>query len=199
MPYTTITSLPSAPSRSTDPDNFTSESSAWLTAIGTWKTQSNNLGDYIEALPLDVWNYGALTNPYTRRQITVTFDPPLSTDTPQDFTEKTDACNTGMVTLTSQANLVGAYADQLSAYSYPPVGADSPNIPVVSAISTEPSRLNNIDTFNLNFMAFYGSLNAYAGTLGAAIDRMHSVVYDSVDYSLITETVDSSEDFGSLT
>lgn len=199
MPYTAITSLPAAPSRSTDPDNFVSESSAWLTAIGTWRTQANNLGDYIEALPLDVWNYGALVDPYTRRQITVSFDAPVNTDSPQSFTEKTDACNSGMVTLTSQANLVGAYADQLSTYSYPPGGADSPNIPAVSAISTAPSRLNNIDTFNSNFLAFYGSLNTYAGTLGAAIDRMYSVVYDPVDYSLITEAVDSSEDFGSLT
>ena len=198
MPYTAITSLPSAPSRSTDPDNFVSESSAWLTALPTWRTQSNNLGDYIEALPLDVWNFGALVNPYTRRQITTTFTAPMITDTPQAFTENTDACNAGMVTLTTQANLVGTYADQLSGYSYPPVGADSPAIPAVSSVSTAMSRMDTIDNFNINFLAFYGSLNTYASTLGAAIDRMHSVVYDPLDFSLITEAVDSTEDFGSV-
>lgn len=54
MPAPTITPLPAAPSRSTDPATFATEADAFVGALPTFGTQANAQAAYLDALAIDV-------------------------------------------------------------------------------------------------------------------------------------------------
>lgn len=54
MAYPPITSLPTPPSRSDDPDNFSTKADAFLAALPTFGTQANTLGSYLDGVAATV-------------------------------------------------------------------------------------------------------------------------------------------------
>jgi hypothetical protein len=60
MPAPTITPLPAAPSRSTDPATFAIEADAFVGALPTFGTQANAQASYLDALAIDVAAAAAL-------------------------------------------------------------------------------------------------------------------------------------------
>ena len=60
MTAPTVTHLPTPPNRLSKPSNFVSESTVFLEALGTFRTELNWLSSYINSTIQDKYNFGRL-------------------------------------------------------------------------------------------------------------------------------------------
>lgn len=63
MTYPTVTTLPTAPSRISNPENFVTESALFLAALPNFREQTNTLSSYINSVIPNKYNFGSISSP----------------------------------------------------------------------------------------------------------------------------------------
>lgn len=61
MTYPTVTALPTAPSRISNPENFVTESALFLAALPNFREQTNTLSSYINSVIPNKYNFGRIS------------------------------------------------------------------------------------------------------------------------------------------
>ena len=63
MTHPTVTALPTAPSRISNPENFVTESALFLAALPKFREQTNTLSSYINSVIPNKYNFGSISTP----------------------------------------------------------------------------------------------------------------------------------------
>lgn len=201
MAIPVITTLPVAPSRIGDPANFFSESLDFLDAQLTLEDECNNIATYLNAAKFGVNDWGLITSAPSGGSPVVIDDfpneaptnPPL---TGYDLIIAIDAMFGSYAAFVTDANAVGAYID---GYVDPaaPVVVD-PARPTISSVAQTPLRMDTPTAFNSAAVSFYSSVRSFAFLLNDLAEYVTASLSGTEDWSLITITYTSTDDWGSI-
>lgn len=193
MPYPPVTALPPAASRTGDPANFPGESQLFLAAFPTWRTQSNALEAYVDAAPLNIWNWGTLAdiNPMLATLPVISARPTiagLAWASAQDLLWST------LQSASAAQNALGAFIDAISALTG---SAVDPDRPFASTIATAPTRGQATALFNSTSQAFYDSAANYVTTINIVAVYFNEAIAPDT-YGVIGEPITLIDDWGTL-
>lgn len=201
MAIPVITTLPVAPSRIGDPANFYAESLDFLDAQLTLEDECNDIATYLNAAKFGVNDWGLITSSPSGGSPVVINDfpddaptnPPL---TGYDLIIAIDTMFASYAAFVTDANAVGAYID---GYVDPaaPVVVD-PARPIISSVAPTPLRLDTPTAFNSAAFSFYSSVRAFAFLLNDLAEYVTASLSGTEDWSLITITYTSTDDWGSI-
>ena len=196
MAYPSIATFPPSPSRTGDPDNFYLESTAFLDAFADYETESNALATYINAKPIDGWNWGTVVDVNPTQPVIAPMPPmPSPSDSGLVFTTKADNFLASLEDFSYTQNLVGDYIDDLAVIAYSATLQADANRPVVSMLTAHPSRGQSQSEFEAKSQAWGTSIINYSVNLDAFSDYYKALVTDNDDFGLVTETVTDTIDY----
>lgn len=202
MAYPMVTLLPTAPSRTGDPEGFPNESSLFLARLTPWSSEQNTLAAYLNGLVVDTFNWGSVegvTMFPARERVLTRFIAPSESMPGQDFAEKTDVANQGLFDVTPEVNESAGYLDYLAIYSDPLPGfVADPDRPQVNTLPPAMSRGDPLLTFNAKFNGFYGALNGWAVSHSDMVDFYHVALIEPEDYGSVADPTVAILDFGSI-
>lgn len=187
MPYPSVTPLPHAASRIGDPDNFAGEADLFLSRFADWRTQSNSLATYINAAPLNIWNWGFIgeTNP---SYVDLTPIAARPSQPGAAWANAQDSLWASLEFVSYEQNAVGEFVDAIGALTG---SATDPDRPLTSLMATAPARGQQQSTFNTNSAGFYDSVAIYTDNLNTVSQYFNQAItpedWGTVDVaSLIT-------------
>ncbi len=196
MAIGTITALPASPSRLGDPDNFVTESLAFLDAQAGFATECTSIANYLNAAKFDPYNWGDLGPISGSSPVSITnFIASAPTNPPLSGSQLADAIDDMLATFNpfiNDANTVCAWMDGEIDPDHPTI--IDPARPVMPIVNPSPLRNDGQVAFESKALAFYGSAN----TFSIALQNMANYVagfssgyedWDGID-TIYTETDD---------
>lgn len=196
MTYPTVQTFPVSPSRVGDPDNFYIESSAFLDAFLDYESESNAYKNYVNALPIDGWNWGNLTEVNPTQPAIVLMPPmPSAGDNGLEFTTKADTFLNSLEEFSFTQNLVGDYIDDLAAIGYTASFMADANRPVLSALTTAPARGQAQAVFEANSQAWGTAIINYVFNLNDFSNYYKGLLTDADDFGLVTQAATDTIDY----
>jgi hypothetical protein len=201
MAVPSIATMPAAPSRAGDPANFFAESLAFLDAQPDLQTECNAVASYLNAVVFNVNDWGLITaTPSGGSPVDIeTFPDAAPTNPPLTGYPLIEAIDDMMVSIVSfvpEANAVAAYVDGFSDPLADPIV--DPSRPVLSTVAVSPLRLDSPDAFNSKAPGYYNSLRAFAFLLNDLAVYATEFLSGTDDWSLITISHTSTDDWGSI-
>jgi hypothetical protein len=189
-----------APSRIGDPDNFPSESDAFMSRYETFRQQSNTLALYLNSAPVNYYNWGLISDTNPAPLVIPLFPelPSSQIDPGQLFAAKADAQISAMYRLTGDQNSVGTLVDILTAFTEATSLIADPERPVIGSVPEPPSRLNSVEQLEINAQNFHASVASYGNAISHLATFLYNKVVGGEDYGVIGQPVTQSEDFGVL-
>jgi len=167
MAIATITALPAAPSRLGDPDNFVTESLAFLDAQAGFVTECNSIANYLNAGKFDPFNWGDLGPISGSSPVSITnFISVAPTNPPLSGSQLADAIDGLLASFDpfiTDANVVCAWMDGEIDPSHPEVV--DPRRPTVPQVTPSPLRNDGQATFESKALAFYSSAQVFSVSL----------------------------------
>ncbi len=146
MPYPAITTLPSAPSRLGDPNNFVTESLDFLEAQIDFTDECNAISTYLNTAKFDSFEWGNLSAITGSAPVSITHfinaAPSTVTLSGSVLADAIDDMLASMVAFVPDANTVGEWIDTVEDPSAPAV--DDPSRPVVTTIAPGGQALSII-------------------------------------------------------
>jgi hypothetical protein len=199
-PVTTLAaSISEVPSRIGDPDNFLSESDAYIAKYGTFRTESNALASYLNAAAVNFYNWGNLDDVNPAPVLVPAFSQlPSVTDNGPTFTSRADGQMASMYALVGHQNSVGTLLDTLTLFTGASAFIPDAHRPVLAEVAEPPSRAMTAAQIEVASVAFHTSLAQYADKLGQLSSYLHSQVTAQEDFGLLGSPVTQSEDYGVL-
>lgn len=169
-----IPHLPTAPSRLSKPSNFVSESSVFLDALPSFRTNMNQLSTYLNGLIPNKFNFGIL---FGIRNFPALFQSDLTDieydGNSVDFASKLDILYSTINTYSGTVNLAGTWIDQVvDEVGVIPYDLDKP---IVNGLVTPMTRNQSIPDFNNSATMFTTS----------TVDNINSL-YQSMYYTYTT-------------
>jgi len=180
-----VSTLPTAPSRLSKPSNFVTESTVFLEALTTYRTQVNQLSTYINSQIPNKYNFGTLNG--------VRSFPVLSQMNAYDieytgdgtaFTSDLDVFYNTLNQYSAVLNPVSAWFDSV----IEEVGVAPYDIekPMISGVTIPMTRTQGREDFNERALSF-----------GESCTNNINSLYQSIYYTYITSC--SNKDFGFIT
>ena len=185
MTAPTVTTLPSAPSRLSDHNNFITKSVIFLGALSNFRTQVNLLATYINENIPNKWNFGKINGVRNFPAIS----PTLLTDIVYDgngvkFVGDLDNLWETLQSYSATINSVGTWFD--SVITEVGLGVYDLDKPMVSGISSPMHRAQTVDDFNTTAEIFCDT----------SVNNINSL-YQAMWYTYITSV--GNRDFGKIT
>lgn len=198
MPYPAITTLPSAPSRLGDPNNFVTESLDFLEAQIGFTDECNAVSTYLNAAKFDPFEWGNLSAITGSAPVSITHfinaAPSTVTLSGSVLADAIDDMLASMVAFVPDANTVGEWIDTVEDPSAPEVV--DPTRPVVSTIAPTPLRNDGQLVFESKANAFYGSARSFSITMQNFADYVGSFSSGYEDWNGIDVVYDEQDDWG---
>jgi hypothetical protein len=198
MPYPAISTLPASPSRLGDPNNFITESLAFLDAQAGFTSGCNAVSSYLNAAKFDAYNWGDLSAVTGGAPVYITnfvvaapSVPPLNGP---DLANAVDSVLSSMVAFVPDANTVGTWIDTLVNPSAPTVV--DPTRPTVSSVNVTPLRNDGELPFESKAIAFYGSARLFSTSLQQFADYVATFSGGLEDWDSIAITYTDTDDWG---
>jgi hypothetical protein len=198
MAIGTITALPAAPSRLGDPDNFVTESLAFLDAQVGFSTQCTSIANYLNAAKFDPFDWGDLGPITGSSPVSITnFIGNTPTNPPLSGLQLADAIDDLLATFNpfiSDANTVCAWIDSEASPTHPVVV--DPTRPVVPAVNPSPLRNDGGAEFESKALAFYGSARTFSVSLQGMANYVAGFSSGFEDWAEIATVHTETDDWG---
>ncbi len=199
MPAPLVSHLPPAPSRLSRPESFANESVIFLDALPAFRTQVNELSNYINSIILNKWNYGNLSKQPTFPNISQYEGGGVPTQaTTGEYIASVDALYQETTNYSAKLDNVGVYIDMLSNY----IGTALYDVdkPIVSDITEPHTRAMSRDVFNYRAELFTESLIDNINSIYQSMWYNYVITFVGDDYGLITDdTITYTDDYGLVT
>ena len=198
MAIGTITAMPAAPSRLGDPDNFVTESLAFLDAQGGFSTECTSIASYLNAAKFDPFNWGDLGPVSGTSPVSVThFINETPTNPPfagQALADAIDDLLASFNPFISDANIVCAWIDGENDPGHPTIV--DPTRPVVQIVNPSPLRNDGQASFESKALAFYGSARAFSISIQNMADYVATFSSGYEDWDGIDTVHTETDDWG---
>lgn len=200
MPVPTIAALPAPPSRIGDPDNFVTESLAFLDAQSRFANECTSVATYLNAAKFDPFNWGDL-GPVTGTSPVGITNPiaPAPTNPPffgESLTDGIDDLLASFNPFIAEANIVVAWIDSQASPSFPET--IDPDRPVIPIVNPSPLRNDGQDQFESKSLPFYGSAHIFSTSLQNMADYVAVFSSGSEDWDKIDIIHTETDDWGSI-
>lgn len=198
MTYPVISTLPVAPSRIGDPDNFVTESLAFLEAQVDFVTECNAVASYFNSANFDQNNWGDLSpvgevSPvYITNFINAAPSTTLLSGAPLAIA--IDGLLASMVAFVPDANNVSAWIDTV-VDPLAPVIVD-PARPTISTIAATPLRNDGKSEFESKSIAFYSSAHLFSTSFQQYANYISTFSVSDEDWGEIAVTYTETDDWG---
>lgn len=185
MTAPTITHLPIAPARLSRPSNFVTESTVFLDALGTFRTELNWLSSYINSNIQNKYNFGKLEGIRSFPALTQLSEYSISyTGSSTAFTSDLDIFYDSLNQYSGTLNPIGTWFDSvIEEVGLAPYDLDKP---MISGVTQPMYRTQSREDFNNSALLFGQKFTDYINSL-----------YQSLYYAYITSC--SNKDYGSIT
>jgi hypothetical protein len=198
MPYPAITTLPSAPSRLGDPDNFVTESLNFLDAQIDFTDECNAVSTYLNAAKFDPFEWGNLSAITGSAPVSITHfinaAPSTINLSGSALADAIDDMLASMVAFIPDANTVGEWIDTVEDPTAPEV--DDPSRPTVTTIAPTPLRNDGELVFESKAIAFYGSARSFSISMQNFADYVGSFSSGYEDWNGISVVYTEQDDWG---
>lgn len=199
MTYPIISALPAAPSRLGDPDNFVTESLAFLDAQVDFVSDCNAVSTYFNTLKFtNPFDWGDLSPVTGSSPVYITnfiaAPPVVPPTTGTQLAGAIDTVLASMVPFVTEANAVGAWVETFED-PLAPVIVD-PARPTVSTVTATPLRNDGQLTFESKSIAFYGSARLFSTAMQQFADYVASFSSGLEDWDSITVSYTETDDWG---
>lgn len=198
MAYPAITALPSAPSRLGDPDNFITESLAFLDAQVDFVSDCNAVSSYLNTAKFDPYEWGNLSAITGSAPVFITHfinaAPSTASLSGTALADAIDELLYSMVAFVPDANTVGEWIDTVEDPAAPEI--IDPSRPTVSTIADTPLRNDGQLAFESKAVAFYGSARLFSTSMQAFADYVGSFSSGYEDWNGISVVYDEQDDWG---
>ena len=184
MPYPAVAALPPAPSKISNQVNFVNQSTIYLQALPTFRTEYNGLIAYINARYPNRFSCGTMgdVNP-TKPLIAVVTNP---TGTGVAYVSTIDVLYNSLQLNSANARTIGSYIDTVIAQ----VGsvASDANNPIIPTLPAPHSRTQSLAAFNTSASAFSLAAANVTTALNSCYNYIDQICYKNEDMGLITDT-----------
>jgi hypothetical protein len=198
MTYPAIATLPVAPSRIGDPNNFITESLAFLDAQVDFVADCNAVSSYFNSAYFDQYNWGDLspTGEVSPVYITnfINAAPSTTLLSGLPLASAIDSLLASMTAFVPDANDVGEWIDTI-VDPLAPVIVD-PARPTISTISATPLRNDGQLEFESKSIAFYTSANLFSTSLQQFANYVATFSLSDEDWGGIEVTYTETDDWG---
>jgi hypothetical protein len=198
MAYPAISTLPVAPSRLGDPDNFVSESLAFLDAQVDFVSDCNAVASYLNTAKFDAFEWGDLSAITGSSPVSITnfiaTPPSIPTVTGTALASSIDTLLASMVAFVPDANIVGTWIDTIEDPLAPVV--TDPARPTVSTVSDTPSRNDGQLTFESKAVSFYISASQFSTSMQQFANYVGSFSSGFEDWNGIDVVYTETDDWG---
>lgn len=198
MAYPAISTLPSAPSRLGDPNNFITESLAFLDAQVDFVSDCNAVSSYLNAAKFNPYEWGNLSAITGSAPVSIThFINAAPSTVALSGTALADAIDEllySMVAFVPDANTVGEWIDTVEDPTAPEIV--DPSRPTVSTIADTPLRNDGQLAFESKAVAFYGSARLFSTSMQTFADYVGSFSSGYEDWNGISVVYTETDDWG---
>ena len=199
MPYPNVTPLPTAPSRISKPIAFDTDSSLFLNALPTFRTQTTALNTYIFNAKPNAWNFGSIEEidqPIPSFK-TANKLPQLGQDS-TIFVSDVDILLSDMKAYSDTLNVIGEWVDDLTS-KQEVVSAYSGKLSI-NNLPTAPTSSQDKVAFNSTTTSFLTTYVTHTTSMSNALNQMNNDCRRNDDYGLITDNnITTSSDSGLIT
>ena len=187
MTAPTITHLPIAPARLSRPSNFVTESTVFLDALDTFRTELNWLSSYINSNIQNKYNFGKLTGIRSFPTLTQLPEYNISyTGSSTVFTSDLDIFYDSLNQYSGMLNPVGVWFDSvLNEVGLAPYDLDKP---MISGVTTPMNRSQSREGFNEASVLFGQTVTDYINSLYQSIYHTYMTSCGNKDFGSITDT-----------
>lgn len=197
MPYPTVNTLPTAPSRVGDLPNFTTQSILFLDALPSAQSSYNVFLTYINTSFPNIHCNGSITDVVPALVASKQLTLPTGTGVP--YVSGIDTLYADIQYIMNQdASYVGTYFDKVLAIK----GQVSsyPTKPIISQVNTPPSRSQGQTAFNTAAISFSATFKNAQSSLQTCLAAVHADCFNAVDNGAVTDgTISVTTDAGVVT
>ena len=198
MAYPAIATLPTAPSRLGEPEDFVSQSLDFLEAQIDFVSDCNAAADYLNDAQFDPFNWGDLSTITGSSPVSITNfiapPPTFPTSTGSALALSVDELLASMVAFVPDANDVGEWIDGLVDPLAPVV--NDPLRPTISAVTETPLRNDGQLVFENKSISFYSSARQFSLSLQSLADYVATFSSGYEDWDSIAVNYTDTDDWG---
>jgi len=190
--------MPSAPSRLGDPNNFVTESLAFLDAQVAFVSDCNSVGVYLNTVKFDPYSWGDLSAITGSAAVSISnfiaTPPSIPSLSGAPLGDAIDSLLATVKAFVPDANAVGLWIDTLVDPAAPSIA--DPSRPIISSVSATPLRNDGQTAFDTKSAAFYGSASAFSQSLQGFADYVGTFSSGYEDWLSISTTHTDIDDWG---
>lgn len=191
-----LNTLPTAPAKIGNPDQFLNQSALFLQALPTYQTGINQLSTYLNTLKPNKFCAGTLTG--TTPTQPVFDDIPDVVGVGSTFVDAVDTVYKHVHALSGKTTALGDFADYI-ATELGVVNTDTTR-PSLTNVTAAPAKNQAVTVFNTTATNFTNSHRTLVTNLNAYCTYLNNLSLQDIDFGTISDTtISETVDAGSVT